>query len=178
LVESITTDSVAVGTPITLQVQLDEISYITGMATAIPNNGGTGYAVGNIVKAPYSGAQTGTLKVKSVNAGVVTGLSVLNPGEDYPATGTGAATSNVTGTGTGLTVNFTNGGFFEPLTLFVQDPTQLEPSITTYAQRFYLSQTQLPAVCRHMQIAVEWGLDTVQNELLSLTVFGGFESEK
>ena len=178
IVESITTDSVAVGTPISLQVQLDEISYITGLATAIPNNGGTGYAVGNIVKVPYSGAQTGTLKVTSVNAGVVTGLSVLNPGEDYPATGTAAATTNVTGTGTGLTIDFTNGGFFEPLTLFVQDPTQLEPSITTYAQRFYLSQTQLPAVCRHMQIAVEWGLDTVQNELLSLTIYGGYESEK
>ena len=179
VVESITTDSQAIGTPPTLQVQLDEISFITGMASAVPNNGGTGYAVGNISQVNESGAQVGTVRVTSVNAGVVTGLAVLQPGQDYPATATGLATTTITGTGTGLTVNIVNGGFFEDLTLYTQDPTQLEPSITTYAQRFYLSQTQLPAVCRHMQILVDWGaLDTVQNELLALSVFGCYESEK
>jgi hypothetical protein len=178
IVESITTDSIAVGTPISLQVQLDEISFITGLASVIPDNGGVGYAVGNIAQVNYAGAQVGTVRVASVNAGIVTGLSILQPGEDYPEAATGLTTTNITGSGAGLTVNITNGGFFEKLSLYAQDPTQLEPSVTTYAQRFYLSQTQMPAVCRHMQIAIEWGTEDFPNELLSLTVFGGFESEK
>lgn len=68
---------------------------------------------------------------------------------------------------------------FESLTSSVNDPTQLAASTTVYAQRFYLSQTQQPAWCRHMQIKVDFGsTDTVRNELLSLTVYGGFEQEK
>lgn len=99
LVESLTTDSVAVGTPISLAVQLDEI-------------------------APLS------------------------------------------------------SGYFEGLLNYVPDPTELSPSLSVYAQRFYLSQTQQPAVCRHLQVEVNFGTDTVQNELLSMTLFGGFEQEK
>lgn len=99
LVESLTTDSVAIGTPISLAVQLDEI-------------------------APLS------------------------------------------------------SGYFETLSDYVPDPTELSPSNSVYAQRFYLSQTQQPAVCRHLQIEVDFGSDTVQNELLSMTLFGGFEQEK
>lgn len=97
-VKSLTTDSQAVGTPITLQVQLDEI-------------------------APLS------------------------------------------------------SGYFENLTLYVPDPTQLTASRSVYAQRFYMSQTQQPAVCRHLQVLVSFGTDTVKNELLSLTVYGSFEQE-
>ena len=99
-------------------------------------------------------------------------------GQTFPDNGTAVPTTNITGTGTGLTVDTTLGGYFEPLVFFHPDPTQLEPSATTYAQRFYLSETQEPAVCRHMQIEVDWGMDTVQNELLSLSVFGAFEQEK
>ena len=99
LVESLTTDSVAIGTPLSLAVQLDEI-------------------------APLS------------------------------------------------------SGYFETLSDYVPDPTELSPSNSVYAQRFYLSQTQQPAVCRHLQIEVDFGTDTVQNELLSMTLFGGFEQEK
>lgn len=179
VVESITTDSQAVGTPITLEVQIDEISFVTGMATAIPNNGGTGYAVGNTVRVNETGAQAGTVKVTSIGvSGVVTGLSVLQPGQDYPTTATGLTTTTLTGAGTGLTVDIANGGFFEDLTIYAPDPTQLEPSITTYAQRFYLSQTQQPAVCRHMQVLVNWGTEDAANELLSLSVYGCYESEK
>jgi hypothetical protein len=53
----------------------------------------------------------------------------------------------------------------------------LEAPHSLYAQRFYLSQTQDPAWCRHLQIMLNWGLDTVKNELLSMTIFGGFEAE-
>jgi len=99
LVESLTTDSVAVGTPIQLAVQLDEI-------------------------APLS------------------------------------------------------AGYFEPLIIFEDDPPVLSPSMSVYAQRFYVSNTQDPAVCRHLQIQINFGTDTVKNELLSLSLFGGFEQSK
>ena len=70
-----------------------------------------------------------------------------------------------------------SAGYFETLSLAVPDPTQLSPSLSTYAQRFYLSQTQKPAVCRHMQVQINWGTDVVKNELLSLSIFGGFSQE-
>ena len=99
LVESLTTDSVAAGTPLSLSVQLDEIAPVSA-------------------------------------------------------------------------------GYFEGLQSYVPDPTELSPSLSLYAQRFYLSQTQQPALCRHLQVRVDFGMDAVQNELLSMTLFGGFEQEK
>jgi hypothetical protein len=71
-----------------------------------------------------------------------------------------------------------SSGYFEPLYLYVPDPTQLSPSKSVYAQRFYLSETQMPAVCRHLQIQVNWGEDVVKNELLSLSIFGSYNQEK
>jgi hypothetical protein len=70
-----------------------------------------------------------------------------------------------------------SAGYFESLSDYAQDPTQLTASLSSYAQRFYLSQTQEPAVCRHLQIQILWGTDTVKNELLSLSVYGGFSQE-
>jgi hypothetical protein len=99
LVESLTTDSIATGTPLSLAVQLDEIAPVSA-------------------------------------------------------------------------------GLFEGLLNYVPDPTELSPSSSLYAQRFYLSQTQQPALCRHLQVQVKFGMDKVQNELLSMTLFGGFEQEK
>jgi hypothetical protein len=71
-----------------------------------------------------------------------------------------------------------SAGLFEPLTSYVPDPPTLDAPQSLYAQRFYLSQTQDPAWCRHLQIQVLWGTDTVKNELLSLTLYGGYEAEK
>ena len=71
-----------------------------------------------------------------------------------------------------------SAGYFEDLTISVPDPTQLSPSNSVQAQRFYLSQTQDPAVCRHLQVLISFGnTDTVKNELLSLSIFGSFEQE-
>ena len=70
-----------------------------------------------------------------------------------------------------------SAGYFEPLTSFVPDPPTLYAPQSLYAQRFYLSQTQDAAWCRHLQIQVLWGNDSVRNEILSLTIFGGFEQE-
>ena len=175
-VESFTSDSVAIGTPITLAVQLDEIAPYYGLATITPNAPGTGYVLGDIVAAVYAGAFGGLAKVTGVSGGGVTGLVLIQPGEGYPTSGTGLATTG--GTGTGLTVNTTAINYFEPLTLYVQDPTELEPSISTYAQRFYLSQTQKPAKCRHLQVLINWGTDAAKNELLAMSLFGSFDQEK
>jgi hypothetical protein len=70
-----------------------------------------------------------------------------------------------------------SSGYFENMAQWVPDPTQLSASKSVYAQRFYLSQTQQPAVCRHLQILVNFGTDTFKDELLSITVFGSFEQE-
>ena len=55
----------------------------------------------------------------------------------------------------------------------------LEPSQTTYAQRFYLldDSTGNPALCRHIQIRFDWAAENTANELLSLSVYGGFMQE-
>lgn len=179
--KSVTTDSMAIGTPLTLQVQLDEISYITGLATVAIQVAGSGYAIGDLAYVGLSGNQRAQVKVTSISGsgptGPVTGLSIAYPGKNYPGLSSNIPTVAITGSGTGLRVNITTGGMFENLTLSVPDPTQLTASQTLNAQRFYLSQTQQPAVCRHMQIAVEFGTDVVKNELLSLTVYGSFEQE-
>ena len=68
-------------------------------------------------------------------------------------------------------------GYFEPLTVYTTDPPQLSPSLSVEAQRFWLSQTEEPALCRHLQVQVNFGLDVVKNELLSLSLFGDWEQE-
>jgi len=74
-------------------------------------------------------------------------------------------------------INTASSGSFEPLPNSTDDPTQLEPSNSILSQRFYFSQTQLPALGRNLQIKVDWGDDEVQNEMLTLTVFGGYSVE-
>lgn len=70
-----------------------------------------------------------------------------------------------------------SAGMFESLPAYVQDPTELVPSVSMYSNRYYLSQTQQPALGRNMQVRLDWGNDTVQNELLSMTIFGGYSTE-
>lgn len=70
-------------------------------------------------------------------------------------------------------------GKFEILPRWVYDPTELEPtSKSLYSQRFYASQTQKPAFCRHLQIKVQWETEAIQNEILSSTLFGGYIQER
>jgi len=62
---------------------------------------------------------------------------------------------------------------------WVPDPPNLPTSKSLYSQRFYLSE--LPdetATMRHMQIQIIFNpADTVQNEILTLTIFGAFQQE-
>ena len=69
-------------------------------------------------------------------------------------------------------------GTFDPLNEFEDDPPKLAPSLTTYAQRFYLQAGDNPALCRHLQIRCDWPSENAANELLSMTLFGGFIAEK
>ena len=71
---------------------------------------------------------------------------------------------------------------FTALPAVVNDPPHLAAPSSVYAYRYYTRQaasgTQIPIVCRYMQMWVDFGsTDTVQNELLTLTPFGTYEQE-
>lgn len=70
-------------------------------------------------------------------------------------------------------------GEIEVLKDWISDPVNLPPSTSIIGQRFYLDELrEMASVCRHLQIQVLWSpTDSVQNELLTMTVFGGFIPE-
>jgi hypothetical protein len=68
-------------------------------------------------------------------------------------------------------------GTFDNLEESVDDPPQLDPSASLYAQRFSLLKGDRPAKCRHLQWQCQWPAEDAANEMLSATIFGGFQSE-
>lgn len=68
-------------------------------------------------------------------------------------------------------------GPFEILKVSENDPPTLKPSRSLYSQRFYLSEAKEEAACRHLQVLVQWAQENAPNELLTLTVFGGYLQE-
>lgn len=90
--------------PQTLWVGLQNSSGINAVSIAV---GGTGYLVGDVCGITQAGATGGQVTVTAVNAGVVTGIRLLNSGNAYTA-GTGLPTTG--GTGTGLTITITGTG--------------------------------------------------------------------
>ena len=91
----------------------------TGGITAVnatPPAGGTGYTVGDIVTVS-TGGTNGRVRVTSITTGgVVTGVELFACGSAY-TTGTGKATTVVTGSGSGLTVEITTIGVVGTITL-------------------------------------------------------------
>jgi hypothetical protein len=69
-------------------------------------------------------------------------------------------------------------GGFDIIKSWENDPPNLKPSRSFWAQRFYLAEIDEAAACRHLQIKVIWAAENAQNELTSLTVFGGFLQEE
>lgn len=66
-------------------------------------------------------------------------------------------------------------GPFDLLKNWKQDPPNLRPSLSIYGQRFYLSELEEDAaMMRHCQMQVTWAAENIPNELLTLTIFGGF----
>lgn len=66
---------------------------------------------------------------------------------------------------------------FDVLKHWTDDPYSLPRSKSLLSQRFYLSEEDETALCRHMQLKINFGTEAVQNELLTLTVFGGYAQE-
>jgi hypothetical protein len=65
-------------------------------------------------------------------------------------------------------------GTFESLPTAVNDPPELTPSTSVQSYRWYLAQGPNAARLRHMQMKITYGAsDTVRNELLTMSVFGG-----
>jgi hypothetical protein len=70
-------------------------------------------------------------------------------------------------------------GPFELLKDWENDPPGLKKSKSILGQRFYLSEMHNEAaVCRHMQMQINWAVEAMPNELLSLTIFGAYSQEK
>ena len=104
----------------------------TGGITALnatPTAGGTGYAVGDIFNIT-TGGTVGKGRVEAVSAGgVVTSVSLYSAGLTY-TTGSGKATTNVSGTGTGLTVDITTVGTVGRITLASNHNMLIGESVT------------------------------------------------
>ena len=69
-------------------------------------------------------------------------------------------------------------GPFDLLKHWKVDPPILKASRSILGQRFYLSELENDAaLMRHCQLQISWAPEAYQNELLSLTVFGGYLQE-
>lgn len=77
---------------------------IGGLDTVGINAGGSGYSINDVLTVTGGGGAGGTLKVLTVNAGVVTSISKLTAGSGYAIT-TGAITTVAPAGGTGCTIN-------------------------------------------------------------------------
>lgn len=93
-----------------LQIGRQDLTALATAGTIIhAGAGGTGYAVGDICTVVQAGASLGQIKVATVNAGVVTAITVIqgSQGTGY-APATGLAVTG--GSGTGLEVDLTSVG--------------------------------------------------------------------
>jgi len=70
------------------------------------------------------------------------------------------------------------GGTFETLLNSVTDPPKLNPSSTVMSRRWYLSQGQDAAWCRHIQLKVSFPAEAFKNELLTVTEIGALVNEE
>lgn len=87
----------------------------------------------------------------------------------------------------GVLCNEIQGNFSNISGYVVQDPTQIYGAVgapvSLFSNRYYLRQTvdgapPGPAWMRHLQIIVDFGnTDTVQNEILTMTLFGAILME-
>lgn len=76
----------------------ENITIMGAIATVAVNAGGSGYAVGDILTMTQEGAVGAKLVVSAVNAGVVTGVVVVEGGQEY-SVATGLPTTKITGAG-------------------------------------------------------------------------------
>lgn len=182
----ITADSIKVGTSPSVSVLLDEISdsylSITAASFSTPN---TTYTYTLASGIPLVLGMTIT----------ITGMTTSGNNGTFVITGLGGGTFTVVNasghTESGQTAIGTQ---FEPLSgqvtslgLPIQDSplkygTTLAPN-SVFANRYYFLQpingiSPQAACCRHMQIKIDFGsTDTVENEIISLTIWGAHFQE-
>ena len=68
-------------------------------------------------------------------------------------------------------------GSFDIIKDWVPDPPNLPESTSILGQRFWMSEAgdgDTAAMCRHMQVMVQYPAEAAQNELLSFTIYGSF----
>jgi len=69
-------------------------------------------------------------------------------------------------------------GSFENIPEWIEDPPTLPRSTSILSQRFYLAQTQEPAVCRSMQYQIAFPAENAKNELWTTTLWGAILQEQ
>lgn len=182
----ITCEFMKIGTSPRLAVLLDEISdTVLAISQAAISGTNTTYTYTlTSGPAPFIGMQL-----------TITGMADAGNNGTFTITGLGAGTftvvnangvNHVVQTGAGTRFEDISGYISSTTGLPPQDPTSsygltLSPS-SIYANRYYLLQSINGAIptgsyCRHMQIRVDYGsTDTVQNEILSQTIYGAHHS--
>jgi len=68
-------------------------------------------------------------------------------------------------------------GSFDIIKSWIPDPPNLPESTSILGQRFYMSEAgdgDTAAMCRHLQILIQWPSEAALNELQSFTIFGSF----
>jgi hypothetical protein len=101
---------------------------------------------------------------------------LANPGQ-LAEVGFIATDCVATGTRPSISVLFNEAvpfytGPFSPINNWTADPPTIAESTSMYAQRFYMSETGQPAVCRSMQWRIDFPAENYFNELLSTTIWG------
>lgn len=178
----LTCEFAKLGTSPVLSVMLDEIADSIMVISAASQSGAnttytytltSGYAVvpgsGVTITGMADSGNNGTFTVASVGGGT---FVVINAN--------GVTRAGQTGAGT----------LFESLSGYVSATTTLPPQdaptiyglsftpASTFSNRYYFAQSVNGVVppqgttCRHMQTKISFGSDTIQNELLTLTIFG------
>jgi hypothetical protein len=124
------------GGPRRMRVKSVEGDYLTCrtftdrvVASAVVNAGGTGYAVGNTLTVAGGTGTAATLRVATVNSGVIQTVSVLTGGL-YTADPSTTANAVTGGDGTAATMNLTMGGGEGGADVYAAKPPQLRHSIT------------------------------------------------
>ena len=141
------------------------------------------YGVGQVLNRAPLGNPVFTDGAASYRAYADIGSLVLvDPGQ---AAGVNFVTTECVKIGTPLTLGmlfdeaepYTNVPF-SILRNWDNDPPNRPKSRSLLSQRFYVSDDEdIDAICRNIQLRVDWGNDTVQNELLTYTVYGSFYQE-
>ncbi len=109
---------------------------------------------------PYTAfARIGSIMLaQSGNQALVDFISVEGPAAGSAPT-LGVLVNEISGTPTALS-NSTNDNWYQGL-----------PSTTLYALRFWMSQTRQAAICRHLQVEIDWAAEDAANELYGYTIF-------